>query len=348
MYRARDLLNRLQKKISDFYVDISRENRKGGLSYAFVYAGMEVIKNNANDIRRFLDEFLSRDPPLSKVFEDFLSDIDTQCNYYREKAKLDPRTPLTSHEFETLQYIPNIWNSRIEGIISYLAPPETVGINIIDPQGQSHSLSSTLNEEMGDAVSRTLRDMPRHSVYRVGERRLGPRYSKKSLFGLGIEPGSTIRIEPAMGELIPRASFGKTVILRASRTINVQETFIIGRIRGERLGIRRFPRDMYVEQLMDEIQGDIEGTFSADAGNWIQEKCSRYVSRIHAVIYQKGPIFYLLDVSLNGTLLIAGGVEKDIMSGRDEFDETGQITPCQLSSSNTVKLFGTSFDIIIQ
>ncbi|MEM2276975.1 MAG: hypothetical protein QXR84_09255 [Candidatus Bathyarchaeia archaeon] len=290
--------------------------------------------------------YLSKNPKLAEIFRILLSDINEKCEYYRVKSR-EAETSLTPPEFEDLQYIPETWISRIERIISYLAPSKTVNINIIDPKNQQYSLSLTLNEGMRDAVSRTLRHMPRHVVYRIGERRLGPRYSRKSLFELDIEPGSTIRIEPAVGELIPSRIFDRPVILRGGQTINVGGTFIVGRIWGERLGIRMFPRDMYVGQLMDEIQGDVEKTFSADTRGWIKDKCPPYVSRVHAVIYQKDSVFYFLDVSLNGTLLISDGEEKDIRSGRDEFSETGQITPYRLSSNNTVKLFGTSFDIII-
>ncbi|MEM2153096.1 MAG: hypothetical protein QW241_08305 [Candidatus Bathyarchaeia archaeon] len=223
-----------------------------------------------------------------------------------------------------------------------------MNIDIIDPAGVRCSISSTLNERIGDVVSRTLPRTPSNYVYKIRELQLGPKYSKKSFYELGIESGSTIRIEPARGEMVPSTSFDRAIILRGRQTLEARGTFIVGRIWGDRLGIRSFSRDMYIGQLLDESRGNVEQTFSANAENWIQEGCSRYVSRVHAVIYQKGSIFYFLDVSLNGTLLISSGEEKDIRSGRDEFNETGQITPHRLSHSNTVKLFGTSFDIIIK
>lgn len=345
--RAREYLISLQNKILEAFLSLAQRNVDGTLTYGYAYAKLEEIRNSTSNIRDFLGDYFSKSPALAKVFNDFLSSVDTQCEDYCEKAKLKFEVPITHQEWEMLRVLPEIWKSWISDMVSYIAPSKIMDFNIIDQQGRSHSVSRTLDTRMLDVVKDTLR-VSGHVAYRVGERRYGPGYLEKSLFELGLEPGSTVYIESAGGELIPKTSFSNPVTIKGEQTIKVQETFIIGRIRGERLGIRRFPTNMYVEQLLDKIRGDIEQIFAADAENWIQKNCSRYVSRVHAVIYQEGSAFYFLDVSLNGTLLITGGDKKYIRSGREEFNEIGWITPYRLSSRNIVKLFGASFDILIE
>jgi len=346
--RAREYLINIQTRVLDAFWSLAQKNVDEALTYGSVYAKLEEIMNSTRNIREFLSNYFSKSPALAKVFNDFLTSVDAQYRYYGEKARSNFEVPITPQEWEKLRVLPEIWKSWISDMVSYIAPSETRDFNLIDLQGRSHSVSRTLDTRMLDVVSDTLPRVSGRVAYRVGERRYGPGYLGKSLFELGLEPGSTVYIEHAGGELIPKASFSNPVIVKGEQTLEVRETFIVGRIWGEQLGIRRFPMNMYVGQLLDEIQKDIERIFSADAGNWIQKSCSRYVSRVHAVIYQEGSAFYLLDVSLNGTLLITDEDRKYIRSGREEFDEIGRITPYRLSSRNTVKLFGASFDILIE
>jgi hypothetical protein len=319
----------------------------GALTYGQVHSKLVEIRNSVRTVKEFLGDYLSKNTALAVVFNEFLSSVETQCAHYGGKAETGFALPITHEDWERLRALPEIWKNWISDMISCLAPSVVGVFKVIDPMGNEHQVSHTLEARMKDLVEGTLPRWSGRVTCRVGDRQYGPGYLERSLFELGVEPGSEVRLERAGEELIPKTSFTERVAVEGERTVEVRETFIIGRIRGEQLGIRRFPRSMKVWQLLDEIKGDIEGVFPASAGDWIRRSCPRYVSRVHAVVYQKGLSFYLLDVSLNGTLLITDGSKSYIRPGREEFDRVGRITPHKLSSRNTVQLFGTSLNILI-
>jgi hypothetical protein len=331
----------------DAFWSLSQKNMDGALTYGQVHSKLVEIRNSVRTVKEFLGDYFSKNTALAAVFNEFLSSVETQCAHYGGKAETGFALPITHEDWERLRALPEIWKKWISDMISCLAPSVVGVFKVIDPMGNEHQVSHTLEARMKDLVEGTLPHWSGRVTCRVGDRQYGPGYLERSLFELGVEPGSEVRLERAGEELIPKTSFTERVAVEGDRTVEVRETFIIGRIRGEQLGIRRFPRSMKVWQLLDEIKGDIEGVFPASAGDWIRRSCPRYVSRVHAVVYQKGSSFYLLDVSLNGTLLITDGSRSYIRPGREEFDSVGRITPHKLSSRNTVQLFGTSLYILI-
>jgi hypothetical protein len=345
--RVRERLVAIQSGVLDAYLSLFEKHMDGELTYGQVHSKLVEIRNSVRTVKVFLGDYLSKNTALAEVFNEFLSSIETQCAYYSGKAETGFALPITHEDWERLRSLAKIWKDWVSDMITCLAPPVVVVFKVIDPLGNEHHVSHTLEARMKDLVEETLPRWSGRVTCRVGDRQYGPGYLEKSLFELGVEPGLEVRLERAGEELIPKTSFTERVAIEGERTVEVRETFIIGRIRGEQLGIRRFPRSMKVWQLLDEIKGDVEGVFPASAGDWIRRSCPRYVSRVHAVVYQRGSSFYLLDVSLNGTLLITDGGRSYIRPGREEFDSVGRITPYKLSSRNTVQLFGTSLNILI-
>ena len=120
--RVRERLIAIQSEILDAFWTLSHRNMDGTLTYGYVYAKLEEIRNSARTAREFLSNYLSKNPALSKVFGEFLSSVETHCAYYGGKAESSFALPITLEDWERLRALPEIWKKWISEIILSIAP----------------------------------------------------------------------------------------------------------------------------------------------------------------------------------------------------------------------------------
>ncbi|MEM2979863.1 MAG: hypothetical protein QW385_00615 [Thermoproteota archaeon] len=100
----------------------------------------------------------------------------------------------------------------------------------------------------------------------------------------------------------------------------VNRTFIIGRVAGDRIGIRRFSYGMFLDELIEAAMDDtcIENTFREvwSSKNKLEGQLGKRASRMHILIYPERESIRLVDISATSSIIDIDNYAKQIIGCR--------------------------------